>query len=279
MSGSYPIIINQSNATSNNTYTYSFGSSVEMGDIEIALGDLSMYYSWQSINTYYNNNKFSIVFPAGAGSTTYNLTIPNGTYSVDDLNNYLKYWFISQNLYITNNTTGDITVYAQFRENAPAYSVDLVVYPLPTATPAGFTNAGITFPTVSRGPQFIINNSGFGDIIGFDTATYPATQQSVITTLTSTKIPQVSPVQSVIVTLDAAYNPYAPNSAVIHTFSSKGVQYGSLITSSPNELCWVPMQQGSRQDITLRFLDQSYRPLAIIDNNLTIKLMLRVRQQ
>ena len=276
---SFPIILNQSNATTPNTYTYSFGSSVEMGDVEIALGDLSMYYSWQSINNLYNNNKFSLIFPSGATNTTYNLTIPNGTYSVGDLNNFLKYWFIQNNLYITNNTTGDITVYAEFRENAPAYSVDLVVYPLPTSTPSGFTNAGITWPNGVRSPVFVINNVGFGDIIGFTPGQYPTVEQTVITTSTSNKVPQVSPVQSVIMTLDAAYNPYAPNSAVIHTFSSKGVQYGSLITSSPNELAWVPMQQGFRQEITVRFLDQAYRPLNIIDDNLTIKLMLRLKQK
>lgn len=276
-SASFPIIINQSNTINSNTYTYNFGSNVEMTDMEVALGDLSMYYSWQSINGYYNNNKFSLIFPSGAGTTTYNLTIPDGTYTAADLNNFLRYWFISQNLYITNNTSNDITVYAEFRENAPRYSLDLVVYPLPTSTPAGFTNAGITWPTTTKTPQFVINNAGFGSIIGFDLGTYPAVAGTTLTTSTSNKTPQVSPVQSVIVLLDAAYNPYSTDSAVIHTFSSKGVQYGSLIQSSPNELSWVPMQQGSRQSITLRFVDQTFKPLNIIDTNLTIKLMLRKR--
>lgn len=276
MSASFPIIINQSNAVSNNTYTYNFGSNVEMTDMEVALGDLSMYYSWQSINNAYNNNRFSLIFPNGAGSTTYNLVIPDGTYSASDLNDFLRFWFISQNLYLTNNTTGDITVYAEIRENAPRYSLDLVVYPVPTSLPAGFTNAGgITFPTTIRTPQFVVNQQGFGDIIGFTNGTYPATPQTTITTSTSNKTPQVSPVQSVIVLLDAAYNPYSTDSAVIHSFTSAGVQYGSLIDSSPNELSWVPMQQGSRQLITLRFVDQSFKPLQIIDTNLTIKLLLR----
>lgn len=279
-STSYPIIFNQQNVVNSNTYTYNFGSNVDMNDMEIALGDLSMYYSWQSINTYYNNNKFSLIFPNGAGNTTYNLIISNGTYSATDLNNYLKYWFITQNLYITNNTTGEITVYAEIQENAPQYALNLVVYPLPMSLPAGYTSAGgITWPTTVRSPQFIINNSAFGDIIGFDLATYPAAPASSITTIVSTKTPQISPVQSVIVMLDAAYNPYSQDSAVIHTFSSKGVQYGSLIQSSPPELSWVPMQQGSRQSITLRFVDQTFKPLQIIDTNLTIKLMLRKRTQ
>lgn len=277
MSSSFPIILNSSNVVNSNTYQYDFGSVVDMDNMEIALGSLSMYYSWESINGSYNNNKFGLLFPNGAGMSSYTLTIPDGTYSVDDLNNYLRYWFISQNLYITNNTTGTITVYAEFKENAPEYALNLVVYPLPTSTPAGYTNAGITWPTSTKTPQFVINNTGFGSIIGFANGTYPASPATVLTTITSTTTPQVSPVQSVILLLDAAYNPYTRDSSVIHTFSSKGVQYGSLIDSSPYQLCWVPLQQGMRQTITLRFVDQNFRPLGIIDPNLVIKLMIRKR--
>lgn len=275
---SFPIILNSSNATNTNTFQYDFGSVVDMSDMEIALGSISMYYSWESINASYNNNKFGLLFPNGAGMSSYTITIPDGTYSISDLNAYLKYWFISQNLYITNNTTGDITVYAEFVENAPEYAVNLVVYPLPTATPAGYTNAGITWPTSVKTPQFVINNSGFGSIIGFTNASYPAAPAAVITTSTSNQTPQVSPVQSVIMLLDCAYNPYTRDSSVIHTFSSKGVQYGSLIDSSPFQLAWVPLQQGMRQMITIRFVDQNFRPLQIIDNNLVIKLLIRKKK-
>lgn len=273
---SFPIILNSSNAYNTNTFQYDFGSVVDMTDMEIALGSISMYYSWESINGSYNNNKFGLIFPNGAGTTSYTITIPDGTYSISDLNAYLKYWFISQNLYITNDTTNDITIYAEFVENAPEYAVNLVLHPLPTSTPAGYTNAGITWPTsTNKTPQFVINNSGFGSIIGFANATYPSSPATSITTFTSTMTPQVSPVQSVIMLLDCAYNPYTRDSSVIHTFSSKGVQYGSLIDSSPYQLAWVPLQQGMRQMITIRFVDQNFRPLQIIDNNLVIKLLIR----
>jgi hypothetical protein len=276
MSTSFPIIINSSNAINSNTYQYDFGSVVDMTNFEIALGSVSLYYSWESINGSYNNNTFGIIFPSGSTTVAYNITIPDGTYSATDLNNYLRYWFISQGLYITNNTTGDITVYAEIQENAPEYAINLVVYPLPTSLPSGYTNGGgITFPTTTSSPQFVINNGNFGNIIGFDIGTYPAVPATTTTTSVSTKTPQVSPVQSVIMMLDAAYNPYTKDSAVIHTFSSKGVQYGSLIDSSPYQLCWVPLQQGMRQQITVRFTDQSFRPLQIIDTNLVIKLHIR----
>lgn len=273
---SFPIILNQSNAINSNTFVYNLQSNVDFSNIKIALSDISLYYSWYSITSAYNNNKFNIVFPNGTGNTTYNIIIPDGTYSASDLNNYLKYWFIQNNLYITNNTTGEITVYAQFEENAPAYALSFVTYPLPTSLPAGFSNAGITFPTVSRNPQIVINNQGFGDIIGFSLGTYPSAQTSTIITTNSTKVPQISPISSVIVLADSIQNIFANNSGVLHTFSSKGVQFGSLISSSPNEYNFVPCQQGMRQQITVRLVDNLFRPLQLLDTNLTIKLLLAV---
>lgn len=275
---SFPIIVNQSNAINSNTFQYNLPSNVDFTNIELALSDISLYYSWYSITSAYNNNKFSIIFPSGATSTTYNIIIPDGTYSVSDLNNYLKYWFIQNNLYITNNTSGDITVYAEFVENAPAYAVSFVCYPLPTSTPSGFSNAGITWPTVSRGLQITINNQGFSDIIGFPLGTYPAVQSATIVTTNSSIVPQISPVQSVIVMVDAVSNPFASNSGVVHTFSSKGVQFGSLISSSPNEYNYVQCQQGMRQQIIIRLVDQLFRPLNLLDTNLTIKLLMKLKE-
>lgn len=66
---------------------------------------------------------------------------------------------------IFNSTTGTITYYMQFVENPTAYRVQLISYALPTSLPAGSTNGGgITFPTVSRQPQLVVNQTGFGSI-------------------------------------------------------------------------------------------------------------------
>ena len=53
----------------------------------IALSNLSIYYTWNNVKSSYNNNKFKISAP------TWNeeFTLPDGSYSVSDIQDYFKY--------------------------------------------------------------------------------------------------------------------------------------------------------------------------------------------
>ena len=53
----------------------------------IAVSNLSIYYTWQNIKTWNNNNKFKISAP------TWNdkFEIPDGSYSVSDIQDYFGY--------------------------------------------------------------------------------------------------------------------------------------------------------------------------------------------
>ena len=53
----------------------------------IALSNISMYYTWNNIKSSYNNNKFKISAP------TWNeeFTLPDGSYSVSDIQDYFQY--------------------------------------------------------------------------------------------------------------------------------------------------------------------------------------------
>ena len=57
------------------------------GEKIIALSNLSIYYTWKNIKSSYNNNKFKISAP------TWNeeFTLPDGSYSVSDIQDYFEY--------------------------------------------------------------------------------------------------------------------------------------------------------------------------------------------
>lgn len=280
MSTCYPIIINQSNlvAGTTNTYQYNFSSNVDMTNIDIGLSSVSLWFSWPNITVAKNNNQFQIIHPTTAGSTTLTITIPDGGYNISDLNNYLRFWLITNGWYIQNTASGDQTVYAEFRVNPSIYAIEFVSYPMPTSLPSGFTaGSSITFPVTSQGPQLIVNKYNFGVVIGFELGTFPPVAPTSITAVASTKTPQVSDVQNVLLTLDSANNPFAPNSKIIHSISPAGVSYGNLITSTPPEISWVPNQSGWRQSLTVQFTDQQLRPLFMVDTDITIKLLIRYR--
>lgn len=277
-SASYTIVINESNAVDQSTFTYRFPNNVDFSKIQVTLSDLSLYYSWRSITSEYANNKFSFTFPAaGATINTFNITLPDGTYSAADLNNYIQWFCIQNNLYLINSSTGDYRYFLTIQENAAQYAIEFISYPVPTSLPSGYTApvGWPGYPTSATRPQLIINNTGFGQIIGFNNGTYPATAIGAAPfSKISDFVPQLSPVQSVIILLDAVSNPFASNSGVIGTINSKGTAYGSLISYSSPEYSWT-VCQGIRNEITVRFVDQLFRPLKLIDQNLTMRILLR----
>ena len=57
------------------------------GERSIALSNLSIYYTWKNIKSSYNNNKFKISAP------TWNdkLELPDGSYSVSNIQDYFEY--------------------------------------------------------------------------------------------------------------------------------------------------------------------------------------------
>ena len=60
---------------------------LRFGKKVIALSNLSIYYTWKNIKSTYNNNKFKISAP------TWNdkFELPDGSYSVSDIQDYFEY--------------------------------------------------------------------------------------------------------------------------------------------------------------------------------------------
>ena len=53
----------------------------------IALSNLSIYYTWNDIKSSYNNNKFKISTP----TRNEEFTLPDGSYSISDIQDYFEY--------------------------------------------------------------------------------------------------------------------------------------------------------------------------------------------
>ena len=53
----------------------------------MALGNLSIYYTWKNVKSTYNNNKFKISAP------TWNETfdLPDGSYKISEIQDYIEY--------------------------------------------------------------------------------------------------------------------------------------------------------------------------------------------
>ena len=85
------IFINSENSKTSNPHdlTLKFTSKLDLrsGEKVIALSNLSIYYKWKNIESSYNSNKLKISAP------TWNdeFELPNGSYSVLEIQDYFKY--------------------------------------------------------------------------------------------------------------------------------------------------------------------------------------------
>ena len=60
---------------------------LRIGEKTIALSNLTIYYTWKNIKSSYNNNKFKISAPTWNNK----FELPDGLYSVSDLQDYFEY--------------------------------------------------------------------------------------------------------------------------------------------------------------------------------------------
>lgn len=277
----FPLIINSSGLqpnSFNNTYRYTFPQgSVHFKNSKVAVSNINMYYSWFNITSNFDNNAFSFIFPDAGGTTTYNVSITDGYYSIEELNTYLQQFCITNNLYLIDGA-GDYVYYLEFTTNSTYYSIQLNTYPVPTALPVGYTDPGFSFPVASSTPRLVVPSTNFRDLIGFNAGTYPTPAQATTYSKLSDYTPQVSPTQSIILACTLLNNKYSNPSTILYSFTSTNTAFGSLIESAPNQYSFVSIQDGSYPYFEVSFYKQDYSPLAINDTNLVIQLLITAEE-
>jgi len=284
------IVLNQANIVpdgKNNSLVYKFPNSVSFPNHEIAVQNITMYYSWENINSApLANNTFSYVWVSGTTSTTYSITIPSGLYEVSDLNYYLQYKFIQNGTYLINSA-GQNVYYAEFLINAQRYAVQINTFPVPTTLPTGWSvpvasvSAGtagwVGFPTTTFNPQLIIP-ANLNKILGFTTPIpYTTSLNSGVGTnlsYISNTAPQVQPNSSVYVSISNIANKYAIPNSIIYSLSPS-VAFGEQINEYPPQFAWNKLLSGTYNELRIQILGIDFQPLTILDPNMTIVLVIR----
>lgn len=277
------IIVNATHVvsgTNNSKYTYSFPmGNAKFDNHQVAVASVAMYYSWFNITSALGNNAFSYIFPNSSGTTTYSLTIPDGFYSIDDLNTWLQSKMISNGHYLTDSN-GNYVYYLEFQTNSTYYAVQLYCYTLPTFLPSGYSNpASMTFPSSTFTPQVVVPSTNIRDVLGFTAGTYPSSQQTSNYSTYSSYTPQVTPVQSIVMTCSLANNRLSIPNDVIYSFSPAGTSFGSIIESKPSSFAWVDISSANYSDFSIKFLSQSYSSLVINDSNIVVTLVVREKPE
>ena len=233
------LIVNSSNVvanTNNSVYKYNFpaGNVEFIKGQKLALGSIQMYYSTFNITAAQGNNSFSYIWVDGREIT---ITIPDGFYDINSINDFLHFVMIQQGHYLTN-TAGEYFYFltfvinsATYQININAYPISLATYPVATYTIGAFSTATITTsspatpvpwsrPTAAITPMVRILANNFRNIVGFSAGFYPQGQTGFATT-----VPTVSLAQATIT-----------NSPASTTFSITSIVATALTTTGSPSL-------------------------------------------
>ena len=86
------------------------------GQKTVALSNLSIYYTWKNVKSSYNNNEFKISAPTWREE----FKLPDGSYSVSDIQDYFEYILKKHSESVDNPS---IRMYANRIENRITFKI------------------------------------------------------------------------------------------------------------------------------------------------------------
>ena len=291
---SFTLVLNSSivsNTSTNTSFKYNFiQGGFQVKDMEMCVSSITLPYSFYNVSSYYNNRTFSLVFPTAATTTTINVILPEGFYTVTDINSYIQQVCIDYGAYLIDST-GNYVYYQQLVYNATYYAVQLLLFLVPTTLPTGYSYAtagasgsiyttSAKLPTTAYVPRFSLASSGsIATIIGFAAgATYPSAVSTTSQSLSSTLVPVGSTVNSLILQCSLVYNPCTVPSDVLDSMPIKDTSFGSNITYDPSFEKYVSLSNGTFNNFTFSFRDQNLNEIYARDPNCSITLIIRQKK-
>lgn len=302
------IVLNQSNVVqdgNNNTLIYRFPVSANFKDNYVAVSSLSMFYSWFNISAALGNNKLSFNW-VNANSTnnytTYTITIPDGLYEIESLNNYLKWVMFNAPSLNTSQISpvptapfylidgsGSQVYYFELAVNVNSYAIQLNTYNVPSALPSGYTNPGGTLLPLQTFNPVVTFTAKFNDVVGFTAGFTSAQNQNngsanpgtptaykIGSTFSylSSKAPQVQPNSTILLTMSNIENEWATPTSTLYAVTPS-VSVGEQILEKPPEYGWQKLTDGNYAQLRVQFTTVDGSPIQIRDPNICILLVIK----
>ena len=201
------------------------------GHKTVALSNLSIYYTWKNVKSLYNNNKFKISAPTWSEE----FELPDGSYSVSDIQDYFEY-ILKKHSESVNNPS--IRMYINRIENRITFKIKTGYY-LELLTPETMKLLGST--------ESKITNNKNGE-----------------------NVPHLEIVELVLVYCNLVNNDYQQDSRILYTFVSNKT-FGSLLEISPTNQVFLKKFNSEFQEVKIWFTDQPSKPFELEDKiNITL---------
>ena len=208
-----------------NKFVYNFTDKLNLKNPNknIALANLSIYYTWKNVKSDYNNNKFKISAPTWSDM----FDVPDSSYSIAALQNYFEY------IIKKHETIADVS--------------PVLIY-------VNEINNRIVFK-IKSGYKLELLSKETMRLLGSLTDTIDGDKNIEL-------VPKLESVDLVLVHCNFVNNSYQQASKVLFTFVPNK-KYGQLITISPYSLIMLKTVNTEFSFIEIWFMDQDNRPLEI----------------
>lgn len=108
------IFINSKNAKTNDKHRFRLNLTTSLNlkikVKNIALANLSIYYTWNNIKSSSNNNKFKLISNVSTNKWNESFDLPDGSYNVEDIQIYVNYIISKHETIDTKDLTVKISV-------------------------------------------------------------------------------------------------------------------------------------------------------------------------
>ena len=233
----------KNNDTQSHDFTVRFNPGIELDNnknYQLALGSISMSYSWYNVSSDYNNN--ILKYSQDSGKTWHTITIPNGNFSYKQLNSYI------QSVIVSNGHAKD------------GFKIKFVS--------ALFK----VLLTLKSGFQVDLKTGDFGKLLGFEKKIYTASGYSP-------KLPDITrKVDNVLIhtNLISDSNVSSNKLDVIYKFSVDNLPLSYPFHIEPRHLFFNKINTNRIREVRIYITDELNRPLDL--NNVPISLVLVIQE-
>jgi hypothetical protein len=271
------IIITAQNVANanNNEYVFNLPTTVDFTGLEVCVQSIQINYCWDSINAnIYNNANFSYQWYNNTTGDydSFQVVLPDGLWSIADINGYLQYTMIQNNHYSVDTATGNNVYYINMEINSVLYAVQVNTYPILPTAPLGITYQ-FTAPTEQFNPM-ITFPANFCNIVGY-AANFTTTQSNAGTILsfTSSSAPQVQPSPTLMLSCSCVYNKYMNPSSILFALTPN-VDVGASFYIQPFPV-YSPCIGGQFRQLRLTWMNSNYQAIPLQDPTCCIVLLIR----
>ena len=291
--------------TNNSQLQFNFPSGsiqLHQGD-QLALSSISMYNSVFNITAALNNNSYTYYWIDGTANT---VTMPDGYYDVDSLNDFLHQTMLVNKHYLVEVATGNFVWFLTLQVNVSVYKIEITCFPMPIATyvvPTAYTlPSGSTWVVQNNTitPYVFIPNTFIQSTLGFPTGFYFSgtagasgteplitgvspnkvqnSAKTVNTVLQSTNVPQITSLTSYIITCSLINNNYSIPNTLLSAFPPSSA-FAEQFVFSPNQMSFIDCQPGSYGSFNITLYDQNLRQITIQDPQIVVLLVIRSKNE